>query len=401
MRMRDVRAVGLLLAVFAGCGDGTGEDLGPGPGPADGSGPALVLTTSNFMSGALATYDLRTGTATSNIDTVDQDAALAVFGGKVYVLDRGSGTGRIYDPQQRFRNPREFSVGNAALPQAQANPHGLHVDVAAQRAYVTLYGGLGASIGAAQALGVIELGSARPEIARFIPLQKAAADPDGNVEADRIVRCGDRLYVTLQDLDRTSGYRAAAPGRIAVVDLGTAPEQVTYIQLAGRNPVALRLLGSDCGEALVADADYQYGTMADALSDGGGVERVSLREGRSLGMVVTAKALGGNVSALDVGGDGRVFVDLIVRRASGDSWDHEVYALDPATRQKGARLLGPMAFAADVRVFGGTLFVAATGVPEARQLSSGLYLGPASGAPLPLTPVQLSLPPYSLGALGL
>lgn len=364
----------------------------PGPGSDMAARPLLAVAGSDFTSGALSTVDPATRTVRKNLDVVDPQPVARGFGSKLYVLDQTHGAVRVYDAAQDFKNPTDFPLSMAGvLDGINANPHDLYVDVQRQLAYVTLYGADKATqVTAARALAVVDLKTPAAGIARFIALAAATADLDGNVEADRLAVCGDMMYVTLQDLNRSNMYVATGPGRLAAVNLGntTAP---SYIQLAGENPTAITLLPG-CTEAIVGSASDQYqGTRPGK----GGIERVDLAASKSLGLALTDMELGGYVSALDALDATRVFADIQVITAPF-TYSNTVYAVDAAAKKKGAALLGPISYVSAVRVLDGSLVVLSAGTAGPGQLAPGLYLGTANGTPLTDPGLDVGLPPQSV-----
>jgi hypothetical protein len=353
--------------------------------------PLLAIAGTDFTSGALSTVDPTTRAVTKNVDVIDTQAVIRAFLSKVYVLDQTHGSLRTYDATQGFKNPVDSPISKTGVVDgAQANPHDIYVDAGRQRAYVTLYGSFGATqVTAARALAVIDLTAPAAGIASFIPLTTAAADTDGNPEADKLVACNDALYVVLQDLDRKNSYAPTGPGRLAVLSLSN-PGTPTYIQLSGNNPTAIAPLAG-CTEAIVGSAGNQF---SGVLTGNNGIERVDLTQGKSLGLALTDMDLGGNVSTLDAVDDAHVFADVQVK--SGMTYNNSVYLVNTATKQKSAALLGPMSFVPGVRVFGTTLAVLSAGTAGAGQLMPGLYLGQTSGAALTDPVLDVGLPPQSV-----
>jgi hypothetical protein len=66
-----------------------------------------------------------------------------------------------------------------------------------------------------------------------------------------------------------------------------------------------------------------------------------------------------------------------------------------AARQKSQKILGPLPFVPQLRVVAQNLVVLAAGLPGSGQLRPGLFIGPASGAPLGTTPIDLGMGPIS------
>lgn len=361
--------------------------------------PQTILATSDFKSGALSTVGLTTKAVRKAVAGADAQTVVRVYDGKLYALDQSLGVVRVHDPAQNLAALQEFPAAGPGVPAAQANPHDIYVDSARKRAYLTLYGAaMSSAVDGAHALGIVDLGNPGAGIAGFLPLQVAAADPDKNPEADRFVACGGSLYLTLQDLDRNKFYAPAAPARLAVIDLAaptTTP--IGYIPLKGQNPIAITPVGLDRGQGctalLIGHGDNQYG---GTLSDRGGLELVDLAM-RSTRMLRTAKDLGGNVSALGAEELGRVYVDLLVTQDSMN-FDHSVQVMDLTGQAKGTQVLGPLSFVPAVRVHKGQVLVLSAGTPDMARghLPVGLYLGPADGAALARTPLDVGLPPISV-----
>jgi len=376
------------LAWGSGCTENSTE---PPPLPDTTAGAVLAVATSDNQSGALHTVNLATRTVRRNIDVVDAQPVVRSYGSQIFVLDQTHGAMRVYDVSQDLANPSDFPIGNSTVPAGKANPYDIYVDGPRSVAYVTLYGSFGSTvITGANALAVIDLKNPAAGIARFVPLPVAASDPDNNPEATRLVGCGDKLLVLLQDLDRNT-YDPVGPGRIAVVDL-TQPSSVSIIQLAGKNPTALSPLPG-CTEAIVGSAGNQYtGTLASES----GIERIDLENKKSFGLVLKGSDLGGNVTTLDAIDARDVFVAVSSKTSA---FNNDIYVVDAVSGTRSQKLLGPMNFVPQVRVFAGQLMVLSAGTPGAGQLKTGLYIGPASGAPLPVgapdAPVDLGLPPIS------
>lgn len=356
------------------------------------SRPLLAVVGSDFTSGALSTVDPGSRAVRKNLDVVDAQPVARAFGSKLYVLDQTHGALRIYDAAQDFKNPLDVPVSQTGVVDgAQANPHDIYIDAPRQLAYVSLFGAAGTlAVTASRALGIINLKDVQAGITSFVPLTAAAADTDGNPEADRLVPCGDKLYVLLLDQDRNNSYVATGPGRLAVINLAAAADPPTYIQLAGQSPSGLTILPG-CTEAIVGSAADMLGGVQAGL---GGIEVVDLVGKKTRGLAVTDSMLGGNVGSLDAVDAAHVFVALSVK--SGSSYIYNVYSVDLGTKQKGAVVLGPMSFVPGLRVLGGRLVVLSAGTAGAGQLPVGVFIGPATGAPLTDPALDVGLPPQSV-----
>lgn len=388
----------LCAAVFFGCADLPG-DLPPVPDSTTGS--FLAIATAEKGSGALHTVDLTTLAVRKDIDkTLDAQAIVRAYGQKLYVLDQTHGAVRVYDLAQDFANPGDYPIGKTPeVPAAQANPHDIYIDAPRKVAYVTLYGSYGATaVTGAVALAVLDLNNLSAGISRFVPLPVAAADPDNNPEASHLAGCtanagdtsGDKLLVLLENLNRNSNYDPAGSGRLAIVNLED-PSDVSVIDLAGENPIALHILPG-CKEAIVGSAGRQ---LSGTLLGTSGIERVDLLNKRSLGLILSDKDLRGNVSALDAIDAHGVFVAISTR--NGEVYDNNLYVADAIAGTLSQKLLGPLSFIPQVRVAASRLFVLGGARPKSGsgQLEAGLYVGKATGEPIPTGPKDLGLPPQS------
>lgn len=376
-----------LLAV--GCGETSSQMMTPLP-PAP---TYLAVTASDFAagSGTLSLLDPATLQLQKAVDQIDPSSTVRAADKKLYVLDSSHGSLRVYDAADNFKSPKDYPLRKTGVVDGiQGNPHDIYVDSAHGRAFVTLYGSFGSTqVKATTALAVLDLGNLAAGISSFVTLNVGATDSDANPDASQLVGCGDSLYVLLQDLDRNNGYKPAGSGRLAKLSLSN-PTTATYIPLAGENPTAMSIFAG-CDEAIVGSAGDQLGGM---LSGKSGVERVDLKNGQTLGLVVTDVTLGGNVSTLDASDAQHVFAAVSIKGPSG--YNNTVFTIDAAAKSKGPALLGPMNYVPAVAVLGGQLVVLSGGKANPGQLKPGLYLGAATGVALPSEPIDFGLPPSSV-----
>jgi hypothetical protein len=351
----------------------------------------LAVAGSDLTNGALATIGVGNHAVTKNVDMIDPYSVVRGFGHMLYALDQTNGLVRSYDATQNFQNPVEFPAGKAIMVKGiDADPHDIYIDAPRQIAYISLFGTPGSTaVTAARALGVIDLNNVQAGISRFVALSTAAADTDGNPEADKLAACNNTLYVVLLDQDRNNSFAPTGPGRLAVVSL-TGSAVTNYIQLAGRNPSGITILPG-CTEAIVGSSADQAGGVQAGL---GGIERVDLVNGKSLGLIVKDTDLGGNVAALDAVDAAHVFAAVSIKAGTG--YSNTVYPVDLTTKQKGAAILGPMSFVPSVQVLGGNLVVLSSGTAGAGQRPVGVYIGAATGAPLTGAALDVGLPPQSV-----
>ena len=111
------------------------------------------------------------------------------------------------------------------------------------------------------------------------------------------------------------------------------------------------------------------------------------------GLQIKDSDLGGNLSGLDRSSTGSVFANVSVK--SGTTYNNTVYKLDLQTKGK-TPVLGPISYVAGLRVLEQNLVVLSAGMAGAGQLKAGVYVGAATGAALPTTPLDVGLPPISV-----
>lgn len=134
--------------------------------------------------------------------TVHSDAVVRRDGSLVFVINRlFSDNVLVLDATDGYGVVSQYTVTDVG-----ANPRDIEV-IDAERAWITLYEDDLVRIGnprTGTVSGVIDLG--------------AFADQDGVAEVDQMARLGDRVFVSVQNLDRSGGWVPAGSSRIVVVD---------------------------------------------------------------------------------------------------------------------------------------------------------------------------------------
>lgn len=260
-----------VAALIAGCST-TDTVLGPSlPG-----GYTAIVVTSDFASGGLSAIDVATRQVATNVATIHSDAAVRVYGGLVYVVNRfGQDNIQIIDPGAGYVTRRQFSTGNGSNPQDI-------VVVSATKAYVSRYGS--AELLIVNPLDGLERGTI--SLAGF-------ADSDGLPEMARMERVGPYLFVACQ---RLTNFAATNASVVAVIDIRTDQlvdrepivPGIQGVTLTGRNPLTAFAYDPAAGELLIGCVGA-YG-VAD-----GGIERIDATNPRSLGYAITEAAIGGDV----------------------------------------------------------------------------------------------------------
>lgn len=273
-----------MIAGLWGCSD---DDEGPTrPDPPTDCG-RLVVVTSDYATGSVSVAEAGAPfTVRRDVAAVHADAVARVFGGLVYVVNRGGGDNvQVLDPGDDFATTIQFTTG------AGTNPHDIWV-LSATKAYVALYG-------SAVLLEVDPgTGNVRDEISLA-----GFADPDGIPDMDRLFYREPYLYVSLERIDFGGGtYQPVAPSMLAVIDTRTnalvdanpAADGIQAIALAGLNPIAPMVWDAHSGSLLVPEAGA-YGVLD------GGIEMIDLDSMGSAGFLATEQELGGDLMDFAVG----------------------------------------------------------------------------------------------------
>ena len=257
----------------------------------------VVLTTTDFSTGALSVLDLATGEVEEGVAPTSPDPLVTVSGGQVIQLNGYlHDTVRIYEPHDWSEPLGEYGVGQAANPHDAEQING--------ELWLSLYG--------RDALEIREPASG--VLLDTVDLS-TWADADGLPEAASLLMVESRLLVALQRFDRTRDW-APLPGHIVAIDTDT--RQVVGDWAVGTSP---RLSAhSEPGHAWVVTGSYADGEPA--LD--GAVTSLSLEDG--LGDVVWDEGMRGERVDhwLDAGSDWAAMVDLggtyAVRCFDGTSW---------------------------------------------------------------------------------
>ena len=360
-------------------------DLAPVTPPAT---YAVVNTvSSDFTTGAINTVKLADMSVKKAIDTtLSSDNDVRCFAGACYVFDHTKGVITIYDPST-WKAGAQLKTGDATVSAAKSNPHDIYPVPTTSKLYVTLFNN-----DAMHAVGVMD--SAHPEmgVTKWIALPTAAADSDGNVEADKLHGCGGMVYVTVEDLNEKNMSTPTGNGRIFVINGSTDALDGAPIALVGQNPTDIVADGPGCDIVLLADASNQFG----AIDGTGGIERVDLSQRTSKGMVIKDSALMGHPFSIT-----RASSTLAYSILNFPDFTAKVVALDPT----GGKLLGAASgvggFIPFARVTpdGTQLYVGVnSGDPKMGQVGAGLYIGAADGKTVVTTgpAIDLGQNPYAL-----
>jgi len=279
--------LGTLLAAFSPAG--SEEQAGAGE-------HAFIVTTDYYTAGYYSTIEIaQPRAAMVSIEPVNPDAVAhydwtedTIFVVNRYMADNI----QIVDNDSLFTTIGQYSVGNGS------NPHDIRL-VDNTKAYVSRYEWKTLLIVhpySGDSLGVIDL--------------SPFADADGIPEMDRMEIVGDRLFVTLNSIDRMT-WLPDGPGKIAVIDVAADTLVDCNPDSAGIQPIVLSLPNPYTELRYDRCRGHLYVGCLGAWSVmDGGIEVVDPYGLKSEGVILTEQALGGDVSdvVLAPGGAGYVVV---------------------------------------------------------------------------------------------
>lgn len=280
--MRDrsfLLAVVVAATLTHGCGGGSGSgSVPPTPTPAPQREAFVVVT--DFVTGSFATIDLdppRAITTASTQRVVGSDAVARVFGDHVYVVNRLNDESiQVLDPSDDYATLSQCSTGSGSNPHdiAFVDEHKAYVTLNAETDLLIVNPSVGADC-AGFVLGRIDL--------------SVFADADGIPEMDLMAIIDDRLYVTIQHLDRDHFFVPTGRGQIAVIDT-TSDTVVGEIALGAQNPFGVTKGLTVDGTDLLVSLTGNFG-VAD-----GGIQRVDAVNQALEPFIITEEELGGDVT---------------------------------------------------------------------------------------------------------
>jgi DNA-binding beta-propeller fold protein YncE len=336
-----------------------------------GAGRAVVVTT-DFETGRLATVGVARPHGARTLEVpIHADAVVRTVGDRLYVVNRFLGDNvQVLDPRRGFTTVLQCSTGPGS------NPHDI-VLVGAHKAYVTRYdrGELWIVDPAAPGCGAFLRGT--------IDL-RPWADADGLPEMDQMALVGERLFVSLERLDRARRFAPAGRSRLAVIDVATDTVSAV-VELSGANAFGdatglVREPGT--GKLLVAEAGDLYRT------GDGGIERVDPVTLTAEGFLITEDDLGGSITDFVIAATGKgyaIVLDAQLRNV--------LVAFDPVTRRVTNRLLTRVQYLPDIALGpDGLLWLADGGLP-----SPGIRIfDPADDRQLTRAAIDVGLPPFAI-----
>jgi DNA-binding beta-propeller fold protein YncE len=364
----------LVLVAATACSSGGVEDRGTGATPPPLEGTSAFVVTSDFQTGSFAVFPvLQPDAVARNVERLHSDAVARAHDGLVYVVNRLGGDNiQAIDPATGYATRWQCSVDNGS------NPHDIAF-AAPNKAYVTRY---------ERATVLVVDPTTGPDCAGFargtVDLGQFA-DGDGLPEMDQAVVIGDRLYVTLQRLDRRNFFRPTDQSLIAVVDVAT-DSVVGSIPLTGTNPFAesAGLTPDPLTGKLTLTEVGEFGTLGD-----GGLERVDPATLTAEGFFVTESDLGGNVTDVVLIDEHHAYAILL-----DEVGRSRVVRFDPTLRQVTATLAEGDEFLVDIELGpdGGTLYLTDRTLkrPGIRRFAI------ADDSEIAPSPIDTGLPPFDI-----
>lgn len=282
--MRNIsgwRAFVLLTLLLAACEEDPKSPLPPTTGT---KGEFAFVTTTDFETGSASVIWLDGAyTTKKDVVAIHSDAVARYFDGFIYVVNRsGSDNIQILNPADGFATVQQFTVDNGA------DPHDIAL-VSETKAYVTRYNRTD--------LWIVDPSTGKQTGSISL---SAFADGDGIPEMDHLLLIGDRLFVSVQRIDRNTDWGPVGLSYLIVVDISadtlvdvdpvTAGTQA--IALAATNPFSDVKVDAITGKLYVACAG-DWGT-ADS-----GVEAVNPVTLSSEGIVLAGTTVGGDITDVE------------------------------------------------------------------------------------------------------
>ena len=182
-----------------------------GSTPEDLQAPAVVMTTTDFATGAVSVLDLASGVVHADVALASPDAIPFVDAGRIYILNRYMYDFiTVLDPAQGFSVVAEHGLSVAG--EGSVNPHGLAFD-AQGLAWISMYG--------TNEVQVHELTAATGASLVDIVDTSALADADGLAEVEALIARDGKLWLLSHPVDRLMGWSSVGPEQLVEVDVGT------------------------------------------------------------------------------------------------------------------------------------------------------------------------------------
>jgi len=267
----DIRFVILCLGLVGGllgCGLPSKEK----PSAKFISDKLLVVTATNFETGALAVFDPFSLKFDLKFSPISSDAVPKKVPGysDIFVINRLGNDNIQRVEKSSGRTVSQFSVGRGTNPQDMVR--------SGEKVFVSLF----------EKPYLLEWNIQEGTGSPAVDLT-AFSDADGVPEASRLQVFGNKIWIQLQKLNRLAQYEPTDSSVIAVLNPAESRIEST-IQLMGVNPVTAMKMGAD-GYVLVGSAGFVGGkSKLD-----GGIEKIDPVNKKSLGFIAQEKDLGGDI----------------------------------------------------------------------------------------------------------
>jgi hypothetical protein len=330
------------------------------------------VTTTDFASGSSSTIN-NAKTATSNVAPIHTDASSRFFLGSVYVVNRaGADNIQVLNPNTAFSTTIQFSTGNGS------NPHDVSV-FDATKCYVTRY-------------DTDELWRMNPTTGAMISAISFASlsDADGLPEIDQLFQYRDRLFVSVQRLDRNNFYSPVGTSYLSVIDTNTD----TIIDTDGVAPGTQSILLAASNPFSEIQLDYYTGMLYIACVGffgvlDGGVATVDPETMLPGGIIFTEASAGGDILDVEITAPDKGFAII-----STPSFNTELISFNPSTGVKTGTMYAPGAYVLqDIdRAPSGDLFLT-----DRTPTAPGIRCyDTETSLEITVAPIDVGLPPFEL-----
>jgi DNA-binding beta-propeller fold protein YncE len=332
------------------------------------------VTTSDYSTGSSSVIYLD-GSYTTLVDVEElhSDAVSRYYEGLIYVVNRMGGDNiQVLDPGDGFSTIRQFSVGSGSNPQDIAF-------VSGTKAYVSL--GNETEMLIVNPVSGAHTGSI--DLSIF-------ADGDGIPEMDCMILVGDRLFVSIQRLDRNMYWLPVAPSYIAVID--TNADTLLDCDPGTPGIQAIELVGTDPYKDIHFDpyTGLLYVTCVGwwGIIDCG-VETIDPVTLNPTGYMLSESNASGDIN--DVAVFSATTGYAVVTNAS---FDNILVRFDPSTGELTDTLYTPGGYwLSDIEISpGGELFLC-----DRTPTNPGVRIyGAVTGLEIPESPIDVGLPPFDI-----
>lgn len=360
--MRSSTAVLLLVSAFALVANG----------PARAGSDFVFVTTTDYSTGSCSTIDLDPSRSVAqDVAPIHSDAVARYCDGLIYVVNRLRADNiQILDPDNDFSTVREFSTGNLSNPQdvVVVGPNKLYVSRNNSNLLWIMNPLTGLQTGS------IDL--------------SPWADADGLCEMQFMCRLGERLFVSLQRLDRDNSWQPVGSSYIAVIDINT--DSLVDVDPGTPGTQAMALANANPFSEIQLDpwSRYLYVSCIGSLGVvDGGVEWIDGESLSSVGTMFTESAAGGDILDVEIVSE-HVGYCII----QNTSFHTDLVKFDPSTGTKLETLYAPGDYVLQDIDYSpaGELYLA-----DRTPVAPGvrIYEG-STGAEVTSSPIDVGLPPF-------